>query len=204
MIISSGKNICLVFIGAMALCPTPADAGSALINRNNIWYAPDYVKVQYAGNIGFLSVGAGFMCIGDFWQMEFLYGYVPESVGGTDIHTIAWKNTFAPYHQSISNNSLFVSFLFGLNVNVTFGENMSLFSPDAHPINSEWPSALHLAPFIGARLHKNVELLNNRLKGYDFYMEIGTIDIYLRNAVKSKTVGISDIINVAFGIAVFF
>ncbi|MCK5884155.1 MAG: hypothetical protein KAG61_10715 [Bacteriovoracaceae bacterium] len=63
----------------------------------------DYAKGQFAGEIGFLSVGVG-KKFSDWYQLTGMYGYVPPAIDVDDIHTIAFKNDFTFYrpHQDIS------------------------------------------------------------------------------------------------------
>ena len=43
---------------------------------------PDFVTTQYAGSIGFVSVGAGYNIFKDKARTSLQYGYVPHSEGG--------------------------------------------------------------------------------------------------------------------------
>ena len=36
---------------------------------------PDYLKIQYAGNIGFISLGTGYSFFSDKINMDVFYGY---------------------------------------------------------------------------------------------------------------------------------
>ncbi|MCK5029563.1 MAG: hypothetical protein KAR57_08010, partial [Bacteroidales bacterium] len=41
-------------------------------------FLPDYVKLQFAGGIGFLSTGIGYTFFDHRLDVSFFYGYVPE------------------------------------------------------------------------------------------------------------------------------
>ena len=47
---------------------------------------PHYAKLQFAGGIGFLSAGIGYQSKNKRLQYDLMYGYVPESLGGVEIH----------------------------------------------------------------------------------------------------------------------
>src|SRR5687767_11338496 len=61
------------------------------------WYVPDYFPLQYAGNIGLISAGAGYVFPKDRYQLSLIYGYVPKSVAGVTIHTLTARNIFHLY-----------------------------------------------------------------------------------------------------------
>jgi hypothetical protein len=52
---------------------------------------PDHIKVQYAGGIGFISIGAGYSTKNQKLEGDLSYGYLPKSVGGIRIHSNLWK-----------------------------------------------------------------------------------------------------------------
>lgn len=56
--------------------------GQKLIKVENQkhWSVPDYVKTQFAGNIGLISVGAGYQLFNKVVYTELLYGFVPKAV----------------------------------------------------------------------------------------------------------------------------
>src|SRR5687768_16913956 len=62
--------------------------------RSRRWYLPHYVPLQFAGNIGFVSIGAGYISSHRNYRLELLYGYVPKTVAGAYIHHITAKNIF--------------------------------------------------------------------------------------------------------------
>ncbi len=56
----------------------------------------DYTKFQFAGEIGFVSVGVG-KEFTSWYQLTLMYGVVPAFLDVDDIHTIALKNDFNLY-----------------------------------------------------------------------------------------------------------
>lgn len=59
----------------------------------------DYAKGQFAGEIGFLSVGAG-VRFASWYELTAMYGFVLAFLDVDDIHTIALKNDFSFYRPS--------------------------------------------------------------------------------------------------------
>jgi hypothetical protein len=72
-----------------------------------LWaFVPHWGQFQFAGNIGFLSAGAGYT----FWrqrlQASLLYGYLPRSVGGARVHTFSLKANVAIWKLRLQNSVL--------------------------------------------------------------------------------------------------
>lgn len=53
----------------------------------------DFIKGQFAGEIGFVSAGVG-MRFASWYELTMMYGVVPAFLDVDDIHTIALKNDF--------------------------------------------------------------------------------------------------------------
>jgi len=56
-------------------------------------FLPDYVKIQFAGGIGFVSMGVGYTFFNQKLEVSYLYGYVPESVSTDDLHSVSLQLT---------------------------------------------------------------------------------------------------------------
>lgn len=158
---------------------------------------PDNVKIQFAGNIGVLSTGIGYSLFSDKMQSCLLYGFVPESIGGQDIHTIASKNTFKLFEKSFTQCfSLTHSIGFSLNYSIT--KNTFIFLPKQYPDDYYAPNAIRFAPLFSFNfiyINKNITLFNN----LNIYFEISTLDNYLWYYIKTRAFNFSDIWNLAIG-----
>jgi hypothetical protein len=161
---------------------------------------PDHIKLQFAGGIGFFSLGIGYDNRNTKLEGDFIYGYVPKKIGGITIHTISSKITWFPL-KKIEIKSLAVKPLaFGLLVNYTFGKQYFLFSPENYPYNYyDHPTALHFGGFMGGQISK--ALYDKRLKQLAFYYELITYDVELLSYLGNrKSLNLKDIFNVALGI----
>jgi len=106
--------------------------------RNKQWYIPDYVKTQFAGNIGFFSIGTGYQFFEDKLQTDIFYGYVREKYSGIDIHHITHKNTCNPLRYDFSDEYILSPLLLGLHFSYKVGNNNYgtwLILPDRYPDN---------------------------------------------------------------------
>jgi len=158
---------------------------------------PDHMKIQFAGNIGVLSAGIGYSYCSDRMQSDLLYGFVPASIGGKDIHTIANKNTFKLFQKPITNNILFTHYIgFSLNYYVT--DNTFLFLPKHYPEGYYATNAIRFAPLFSYNLiciNENINLFNN----VNIYFEISTLDNYLWYYIKTTAINFIEIWNLAIG-----
>ncbi len=178
-----------------------AFAQDTTLQKKRAWYYPDYVKTQYAGNIGLFSVGFGYQFLNNHLYSEILYGYVPESISKAEkIHTITIKNTFPVYTKKI--NEINLSAITGFTASFETGNNSFLKLPDKYTKGYYITNAIHFTLFIGAKIHKS--FINPKtIKAVDLYFESGTLETYLWFAITSKEVKINEIFSSAIGINLY-
>jgi hypothetical protein len=171
--------------------------------KDKAWYIPDYVKMQFAGNIGVVSVGAGYQLFDKVLYSELLYGYVPESVSkAAKIHLITIKNTFPIFRKEIGNN-LTIMPIAGFTTTIDIGTTTFTTLPSKYPDDYYIPTAFHFTLFGGVMIHK--DFINPKIiNGVDFYVEMGTVETYLWYGITSKEVGLSDIFSTSFGLNFYF
>ncbi len=150
---------------------------------------PHHAKIQFAGSIGFISIGTGYEFAKKKLQGDFFYGHVPKQVGGINIHSITAKLTWLPV--SIQKSDLKFDLLtVGILVNYAFGKqyDISRASFDYYG----FPTAAHLALLAGAGITKNK---------IGLYYEVGTTDRELISFVSNLKGGIKfyEIINIGIG-----
>jgi hypothetical protein len=170
--------------------------------KDKLWYVPDYVKTQFAGNLGVLSVGVGYQFFNSLLYTELIYGYVPVAISkSNEIHLMSLKNTFPLFRKKIGNYT--VSPIAGFTGSLETGNNSFLILPDKYPKGYYVPSAIHFTLFIGTLVHKDF-VNSKRIKGIDFYYELGTVETYLWSAITSKEVALKDVFSSAIGINIYF
>ncbi|QHL88486.1 hypothetical protein GU926_14020 [Nibribacter ruber] len=167
----------------------------------NKWYAPDYLVLQHAGLIGFLSAGVGY----DFGKhdrtnMEAMYGFTP----GYDIKHTNHTFTLRTYYQS-NPKPLFkdvkISFIrAGAGLSLTVGQQFESFFPERYPEGYYiWPTAARILPFVGTALSKEFTS-KNRIHYTEFYTELGTSDVMLVDKYRNSGISMGDIVNLSFGL----
>ena len=198
------KKILLPFVALLFFSNTFAQDAILIQDKakEKAWYEPDYAKMQFAGNLGLLSVGVGYQLFNKVLYTELLYGYVPVSISkANEIHLISIKNTFPLYRKKIGNYT--VSPIAGFTGSLETGNNSFLVLPDKYPKGYYVPSAIHFTLFIGVLVHKDFGI-SKRIKGIDFYYELGTVETYLWSAITSKEIGLNAIFSTAIGINLYF
>ena len=195
------KNIFLLPIVLFFFTQTNAQEPS--IVKDKSWYVPDYVKVQFAGNIGLVSVGAGYQIFNKVLYSELLYGYVPSTVSNAErIHLLTINNSFPIYRKEIGKN-LTITPIAGFTTSYQIGTNSFTTLPDIYPEGYYVPNAFHFTLFGGAMVHKDFE--NSKfIKGVDFYAELGTVETYLWYTITSSEVSFSDVFSTSIGINFYF
>lgn len=155
-------------------------------------YFLDYGKLQYAGNIGWLSVGVGKEFFSRSMNLELFYGYSPEEHSGVDIHMLASKLTFLFLRQN-SDAYEWQSLYVGFALSHVLGDNFNRFYKRKYPAGYYGNTSLNVLPLIGSSLY-------SRENGLGAYLEIATVDAYLVPYLSNDEIPLEEIINLAFGI----
>lgn len=167
--------------------------------RTKKWYAPHYIPLQFAGNIGFLATGLGYTSNKENYELNLLYGYVPPSVGDQEIHMITAKNIFPFGRYSLRDNQLLFPYL-GLGLMVEVGGHAFFTLPAHYPEGYyDFPKNLHVTAFAGAKL-RHMFQKGSFLRGLEFYAETGTIDVYIWYRTISDQIKFNQMFSVALGV----
>ena len=174
---------------------------STLIIKQKPWYRPDYATIQFAGNIGFLSLGIGYQFFNNRINSEILYGFVPASISKAEnINTITFKNTFPIINKK--HKTVITSPITGFAVSYETGNNSFVKLPDKYPDDYYRTNAFHFTFFVGAKAHKDFTK-PIIIKGIDFYFEIGSVDTYLWYAMSQK-INPRKIFSLSVGVNLYF
>ena len=176
-------------------CPEYGDS-----TRSKHRYLPHYVSVQFAGNIGLFSIGAGYTSRHANYQLSLLYGYVPASIAESHIHTIAVKNIFPLTRYLLKNGDMFTPYL-GLGLTVELGGNAFFRNPAQFPKGYyDFPKNIHVIGYGGVKLQHLFREEVNLLRGIEFYAEAGTVDVYVWYKTISDQISLNQIFTIALGV----
>ncbi len=170
--------------------------------KKNKWYMPDYIKIQYAGNIGFLSIGAGYEWWREISQTDILYGYVPECKGEATIHTFTIKNTFRLYQFNIKQKYN-ISPILGFSVSLEPGQNSYLRLPDKYPEGYYSTNSIYACLNLGVKSKFKFDE-KRFFNSIETYAEINTIADYVYYNLKAQEDWEDDIWSLALGVNIFF
>lgn len=164
-------------------------------------FAPHFVPMQFAGNIGFLSAGIGYENRRQNYQLSIVYGYVPASMGGVRVHSLTAKNTFPIYRFHIDKNRLLAPYA-AIGLNVEVGGRSFLRLPDNMPAGYyDFPKSTHLVGSLGLK-YKHA-MGGNSVDAVEFFAEATTIDAYIWYKTMSDEVKWRQIVSAAFGVNIF-
>lgn len=160
--------------------------------------SPDYINLQYAGNLGLGSIGSGYISKNDRHNYGFSYGYLPESVNGVEVHTFSAKGAFNFKKLHLSKKTALNGY-FGTNLLYAVTDNTYMKFPGYYPSDYYFANAVHFAPFIGLKVGSMTGSRGSLSK--HTYIELGTVDYYLFQNVKDRRLKFRDCMNICMGIA---
>lgn len=165
------------------------------------WYVPDHYKLQFAGKIGFLSVGAGYLHGKGKLETDLYIGYLPKSIGGDYIETVTVKSTFFPWNNELGSGYSIRPFSLGFYLSYSFGSEFDTILPNEYPRGYYWwATSLRFGGYLGGSISKELpksELFQN----ITFYYELGTYDLLFLSYIQNlETVRIYDVTSLALGV----
>lgn len=175
--------------------------GHCQSDSRNKWYIPDHAKLQFAGNIGFLSAGAGYLHGHDKLETDLLLGFVPKPVGGDHIVSLTAKTTYFPWKVNLNNDLKLYPFSVGPYLSYSFGSQFDTILPNEYPPGYYWwATSLRVGAFIGGKLEKHTDG-SKRFKSVAVYYELGTYDLEFISYVQNRHfLDLSDVFSMALGV----
>ena len=169
------------------------------------WYIPDHLKMQFAGNIGFISGGPGYISHNKTLETDFLFGFLPQKYGGDALVTITGKTTYSPWRIPLKNSYNIVPFSLGFYLSYTFGPQFDSKWPSYYPSGYYWwATSFRPGAYIGGKVGREITI-NKRKRGLELYYELGTYDLLLISYAQNREyLKPGDIVNLAFGIKLGF
>ncbi len=167
-------------------------------------FIPDYIKLQYAGGIGFLSTGVGYTFFKHRFDATMFYGYVPKFTGITDLHSISLQLTAKLLKIKINDNIEVLPLNFGWYAHHTFGQEFWIKLPDKYTKGYYWWSpGRNAGIFIGNEIKTKFLANKTPASGTSFYVRLGTRGLYLSSIWGNSTIPVKDILELGFGIAIY-
>lgn len=163
----------------------------------------DYMNVQYAGQIGFISIGGGNTFFDDHYDFELYLGLTPRLfyISEVAIVTLAVKNNYIPY--TLKYESYEFRPYIGLGIlfaqNQRYDPNWQDSIDDSYYYQNNW----HITGNIGLTINKNFSEPGIRSLG--LYIESMTNDVYFLDYYHNReALTIDDVFSTAFGLRIGF
>lgn len=164
------------------------------------WFFPNHAKIQYAGSVGFLSLGAGYR-LWEKYEATLSYGLLNDFLGSSDVtvHTISLKNSFF-----LTQKPWFNHFWPKAGLMINWGNTNNTFRrlPPHYPESYYFQNKVHVAPFWGGEWYQPMK--DKHLTGWGLYFEFSALDAYLLEAIRTEYVTMLDVWSLALGITFYF
>lgn len=183
---------------------TPIFASAQIEDRfdsERKWFMPDHLKFQFAGNIGFLSGGPGYISNNKTLETDLLFGFLPQKFGGDGLLSTTLKTTYSPWSIPLKNSFYIKPFSIGFYLSYTFGKQFDTKLPSYYPVGYYWwATSFRPGAYIGGKLGKDL-VINKRQRSLEMYYELGTYDLLLISYVQNTGyLKPADIVNLAIGL----
>lgn len=197
------KRILLILFLSANFAAIAQDYQTGLKSRK--WYIPDHLKLHFAGNIGFLSGGPGYVSNNKSLETDLLFGFLPKKFGGDALVTISAKTTYSPWKISLKNGYYIRPFSIGAYLSYTFGPQFDTKWPSYYPTGYYWwATSFRPGAFFGGKVGRNL-VIKNQVKQFEFYYEVGSYDLLMISYVQNREyLKLSDISNLSFGVKMAF
>jgi hypothetical protein len=151
------------------------------------------ITLQYAGSIGFVSIGFSAVTKKNKLELGLLYGKVPRLFGGVH-RTLNLKGTYNPFQVKLGGKIISEPLQAGAILSQNFGETLGLNWGDKYPPGYYWwPKSLRTHLFVSTQF--SVMLNKKYVDRISLYLETNTNDLYLYSYLpNTKTMSLYDIL----------
>ncbi|MDB5196844.1 MAG: hypothetical protein JWP88_1215 [Flaviaesturariibacter sp.] len=166
---------------------------------------PDHAKLQFAGNIGFLSLAAGYANRKQSLEGELFYGYVPRPISSTPLHNAGVKIDWLPFHIDLTKRAQLKPLMIGALGSYTFRSNRFRGGEEQEPFTYyDHPGAVHAGVFLGSQFNCDLGR-EHGVKRIGVYYELVSFDTDILNYIgNKKALGLDDIVSLGIGIRIAF
>lgn len=164
---------------------------------------PSYAKVQYAGNMGLISIGSGWSYGRNRqWETDLLLGFLPKYDSDAAKATLTLKQNFMPWKWHLNESFHIEPLACGLYINTVLHNDFWVRQPDRYPKGYYWFSTrIRTNIYIGQRITFKIPQ-HKRLfaKSVTAFYEISTCDYYILSHVGNSGYPLHELISLSFGV----
>lgn len=165
---------------------------------------PTHTKMQFAGNMGLVSVGTGW----DYgkrnqWETDLLLGLIPKHSSDHARITFTLKQNYIPWSLQIKESRFSAEPLTcGMYLNTVLGDEFWVDEPERYPKGYYgFSTKVRIHVFLGQRLTYDIDpRYRFRARAVTLFYELSTCDLYLVSAVTNKYLRPRDYLCLSFGV----
>lgn len=199
---------CLWLLPAAARTPRAESEAGELDRRIHQGYEgweraiPTHVKAQYAGGMGFMSVGCGW----DYgrkcrWETDLFAGVLPERWSDRTHTTFTLRQNYIPWSIRCCDRLSIEPFATGVYLTVISGRDYWVREPDKYPGDKYYgfTSRLRTYLYVGQRLTYHLKH-GGTLRGITLYYELSANDLDIVAKCGNRSLGLADIFYFSCGV----
>ena len=163
---------------------------------------PTHAKAQYAGGMGFISVGWGW----DYgrkcrWETDVMIGFLPKAYSDKFHTTFTLKQNYIPWSIRCCDRLAIEPLSCGIYFNFISGEDFWVREPDRYPGDKyyNFTSRLRTYCYAGQRLTYYLKG-NSLLRNITLYYELSANDLDIAAKFGNRSISFSDIFYFSFGV----
>lgn len=165
---------------------------------------PTHTKLQFAGNMGLLSIGTGW----DYgkhnqWETDLLFGFLPKYQSDKAKLTFTLKQNYIPWSLPIKKSDFALEPLTcGMYLNTVFGSDFWVHEPERYPKGYYgFSSKVRIHAFLGQRVTYNIpEKYRFSARSVTLFYELSTCDLYIVSAFTNHYLKPKDYLSLSFGV----
>lgn len=164
---------------------------------------PTHSKIQFAGNMGVVSLGTGW----DYgkqnqWETDLMIGFVPKFSSDKAKVTLTLKENYMPWSVPLNKRFSFEPLSCGLYVNTVFGGDFWVKEPERYPKGYYgFSTKIRFHLYLGQRITYQIAPKHRvTAKSITFYYEVSTCDLYLISAFTNKYLKPYDFLSLSLGV----
>lgn len=164
---------------------------------------PTHSKIQFAGNMGLLSLGPGW----DYgkrnqWETDLYLGFVPKYSSKKTKITMTVKQNYMPWSFTLGKGFSTEPLACGMYFNTVFSDNFWVSEPDRYPKGYYgFSSKIRIHVFLGQRLTYDIpSQYRLTARAVTFFYELSTCDLYVVSAATNRYLRPRDYLSLSFGV----
>jgi len=161
---------------------------------------PDHSKIQFAGNVGFLSASLGYGFFDNRVEFDIHYGFTPEFFSGLDVHTLSYKSVWIPILHPLKSNYYWKPFTFAGSVNTTYSNNHDIILPK-RTRTYYFPSGLTTSLYGGSRVGMEMDE-KSKIHQIEIYSEITILIQNTTNYYRNDFVKLHEVFSLDLGLSI--